>query len=93
MWKIAIPSRRTWLRILAFVLCALPMHGQTANTGAVAGTVIDPSGALVPRAAVVVNSRTTGEERDVTTDADGNFSVPFLTPGDFLTHNPGVSFA
>src|SRR6202008_5095889 len=83
MWKIAIPASRALLRILAFVLCALPMHGQTANTGAVAGTVIDPSGALVARAAVVVNSQATGEERDVTTDADGDFSVPFLTPGDY----------
>src|SRR3984893_1680695 len=83
MWKIAIPPSRTLLRILACVLCALPMRGQTANTGAVAGTVIDPSGALVPRAAVVVNSQATQEERDLTTDAQGNFSVPFLTPGNY----------
>jgi len=91
MWKIAIPARRTWLRILAFVLYALPMHGQTANTGAVAGTVIDPSGALVPRAAVVANSQATREERDVTADADGNFWVPFLTPGgyDLTVRAPG----
>src|ERR1700758_2577372 len=77
MWKIAIPA-------IAVVLCALPMHGQTANTGAIAGTVSDPSGALVPRAAVVVNSQATQEERDLTTDADGNFSVPFLTPGNYV---------
>jgi hypothetical protein len=83
MWKIAIPARRFWLGILAFVLCALPMQAQTANTGAIAGTVIDPSGALVARAVVVVNSQATGEERDLTTDAQGNFSVPFLTPGDY----------
>src|SRR6201993_1304168 len=76
MWKIAIP-------VIAVVLCALPMHGQTANTGAIAGTVSDPSAALVPRAAVVVNSQATQEERDLTTDADGNFSVPFLTPGNY----------
>src|SRR6202162_1336865 len=83
MWKIAISPSRTLLRILACVLCALPMRGQTANTGAIAGTVIDPSGALVPRAAVGVNSKATQEERDLTTDADGNFSVPFLTPGNY----------
>ena len=83
MWKIAIPARRILLSILAFVLCALPMHGQTADTGAIAGSVNDPSGALVPRAAVVVKSQATQEERDLTTDADGNFSVPFLTPGDY----------
>src|ERR1700739_2536110 len=76
MWKIAIPA-------IAVVLCALPMHGQTANTGAIAGTVSDPSAALVPRAAVVVTSQATREERDLTTDAEGNFSVPFLTPGNY----------
>src|ERR1700752_1604447 len=76
MWKIAIPA-------IAVVLCALPMHGQTANTGAIAGPVSDPSAALVPRAAVVVNSQATQEERDLTTDAEGNFSVPFLTPGNY----------
>ncbi len=83
MWKTAIPAKRPLLGILAFVLCALPMHGQTANTGAIAGMVIDPSGALVPRAAVAVNSQSTGEERDLTTDAEGNFAVPFLSPGNY----------
>src|SRR6201987_4344933 len=76
MWKIAIPA-------IAVVLCALPMHGQTANTGAIAGTVSDPSAALVPRAAVVVTSQATQEERDLTPDAEGDFSVPFLTPGNY----------
>src|ERR1700756_2088630 len=83
MRKIAIPPSRTLLRIFAFVLCALPMRGQTGNTGAIAGTVIDPSGALVPGAEVVVNSQATQEERDLTTDAAGNFSVPFLTPSNY----------
>ena len=58
MWNISATARRNLLRILA--LYALPMYGQTANTGAIAGSVSDPSGALVPRAAVVVNSQATG---------------------------------
>src|SRR5438105_14188965 len=63
------------------------MHGQTANTGAIAGAVSDPSGALVPRAAVVIKSQDTGEKRDLATDAEGNFSVQFLTSGNYdLTH-------
>src|SRR5258708_32212788 len=57
------------------------MDGETGNTGAIAGIVSDPSGALVPRAAVVINSQGTGEKRDLATDAEGNFSVQFLTPG------------
>ena len=81
MGKIAVASRRSLLRIFVLALCALPMHGQTANTGAIAGTVGDPSGALVAGAALVVKSQATHEERDLTTDARGSFSVPFLAPG------------
>src|SRR5438270_341100 len=83
MGKIAVASRRSLLRIFALALCALPMHGQTANTGAIAGTVSDPSGALVAGAALVVKSQATHEERDLTTDAGGSFSVPFLAPGHY----------
>jgi hypothetical protein len=57
MWNISMHESNTLLSISVFALCALPMDGQTANTGAIAGTVSDPSGALVPRAAVVVNSQ------------------------------------
>src|SRR6266436_1677630 len=83
MWKISAPARRDLLVISAFAFCSLPMYGQTANTGAIAGSVSDPSGAPVAGAAVVINSEATPEERDLTTDGEGNFSVPFLTPGNY----------
>ena len=79
----SIHASRTLLRISLLVLCVLPVHGQTANTGAIAGTVSDPSGALVQGAAVVINSQATGEKRDLATDAEGNFSAQFLTPGNY----------
>src|SRR5947209_18010455 len=59
------------------------MRGQTANTGAIAGAVSDPSGALIPRAAVVIDSEGTREKRDLATDAEGSFLVQFLTPGSY----------
>src|SRR5713226_2832957 len=91
MWKISGPARRNLLVISAFALCSLPMYGQTANTGAIAGSVSDPSGTPVAGAAVVINSQATREERDLTTDGEGNFSVPFLTPGnyDLTVRTPG----
>jgi len=76
-------ASRTLLRTAVLALCALPMHGQTADTGAIAGTVSDSSGALIPRAAVVINSQGTGEKRDLDTDGEGNFSVQFLPPGKY----------
>jgi hypothetical protein len=83
MWNISMHAFRTLLRTAVLAVCALSMHGQTANTGAIAGTVSDPSGALVPRAAVVINSQGTGEKRDLATDAEGHFSVQFLPPGNY----------
>jgi hypothetical protein len=95
MGKIPLHSSSTslwtflWTYMLA--LCFLQMHGQTANTGAVAGSVLDPSGALVAGAAVAIVSEATREERTLTTDAQGSFSIPFLTPGsyDLTVRTPG----
>src|SRR5467141_273502 len=91
MWNIWMHASHTLLWTSVLALCALPMHGQTANTGAIAGRVSDPSGASVAGAAVVIDSEATGEERDLTTDAEGYFSVPFLTPGnyDLTVRTPG----
>jgi hypothetical protein len=84
----SLRASRTLLRISVLALCAPPMHGQTADTGAIAGAVIDPRGALVPRAGVVINSQETGEKRDLATDGEGNFSVQLLPPGNYdLTVN------
>ena len=83
MRNISASARRNLLVISAFALCSRPMYGQTANTGAIAGSVSDPSGAPVAGAAVVINREATGEERDLTTNAEGIFSVPFLTPGNY----------
>ena len=83
MWKIAMHASRTLLRTALLALCALPLHSQTADTGAIAGAVSDPSGARIARAAIVVKSQATQEERDLITDAEGSFSAPFLTPGNY----------
>jgi hypothetical protein len=83
MGNIWMYPSRTFLRMSVLSLYALAMHGQTADTGAIAGAVSDSSGALVPQAAVVVNSHETGEKRDFTTDGEGNFSIQFLAPGNY----------
>jgi hypothetical protein len=76
-------ASRTLLGVAVLATCALPMHGQTADAGAIAGTVNDPSRALVARAAIAVKSQATQEERDLASDAEGNFSVQFLPPGKY----------
>jgi hypothetical protein len=82
-------ASHTLLIAEVLALCAPAIHGQTADTGAIAGAVSDPTGALVPRAAVVISSRGTGEKRDVATNAEGNFSVQFLVWSKYSEHRRG----
>ncbi len=91
MRSICAPVRQGLVVMSAFALCSLPVCGQTANTGAIAGSVNDPRGAPVVGAAVVIDSVATREERNLTTNGEGNFSVPFLTPGiyDLTVRAPG----
>jgi hypothetical protein len=56
---------------------------QTAATGALAGTVTDPTGAVVPNVTVTVTSADTGQARTVTTDAAGTYKVGLLPPGSY----------
>jgi carboxypeptidase family protein/TonB-dependent receptor-like protein len=69
-----------WFDFGLFLACSLTMDGQTANTGAILGTVSDPSGAHVPHAAVVIASEGTSGTRELATDTEGNFSVQSVPP-------------
>src|SRR5260221_1594790 len=53
------------------------------NTGSLLGTVKDPTGAGVPEAAVTVQRTGTPFERQVTTDANGNYLVPQAPVGNY----------
>jgi Carboxypeptidase regulatory-like domain/TonB-dependent Receptor Plug Domain/TonB dependent receptor len=58
------------------------MYGQ-GTAGAIVGTVQDPSGAAVSRAAVSVTSLDTGATRDTVTAADGTYVVSDLSLGTY----------
>jgi hypothetical protein len=54
---------------------------QSAN-GSIRGTVLDPSGALIPQAQVTV-SNATGFSRTFTNGSKGTFQVSHLAPGSY----------
>jgi hypothetical protein len=56
---------------------------QTGNTGAIAGEVTDPAGAIVPEAQIKVVSLATGESRTAVSKQNGTYSVPLLPPGEY----------
>lgn len=92
-WKVKpgatanLVHRQTWriacILLLGVAVSALSAVGQTASTGAIAGLVTDPSGALVAGARVKVNNEGTGENRIVVTGEQGSFLAPLLPPGSY----------
>ncbi|MGI8745926.1 MAG: carboxypeptidase regulatory-like domain-containing protein [Bryobacteraceae bacterium] len=54
---------------------------QNASTGALTGTVTDPSGALVQSAKVTATKQATGAQRTVDSHGNGTFLIPLLEPG------------
>src|SRR5262249_20760966 len=66
----------------AFILLlSLSVHAQSQTTGRIAGTVKDRMGAVITGADVTVVSHATSDERKVTTDEAGNYTVSLLPSG------------
>jgi Fe(3+) dicitrate transport protein len=68
--------------LIVFLTLAADANAQTAAppTGLLTGRVLDPSGAVVPNAIVVVRS-TGGDVTSTTTDSTGRFAVPAVAAG------------
>ncbi len=74
-----------WKRRLVFLLAvvALAIFQQEAHAqgyGSIAGTVTDPSGAVLPNVSVLATASQTGVQTSVVTNAQGEFIFPTLLP-------------
>jgi Carboxypeptidase regulatory-like domain/TonB-dependent Receptor Plug Domain len=67
----------------AFFVFVSPSSAQTSSTGALTGTVSDPSGGVVVGATVTVTNNATGQARTATTDSSGVYTIGLLTPGNY----------
>ena len=71
-------------------------YGYAQVVGAtLSGTIMDPSGAVVPNAQVTVRNTATGVTREVTTDTAGLYLLPNLLPGNYevTVMSPGFNTA
>src|ERR1700756_6048738 len=59
------------------------LMAQTAGTGALTGTVKDPSGAVIPNATVTATSVDTSQTRTSMTGAEGVYHFNLLPPGNY----------
>src|SRR5215467_13028371 len=72
-----------FMDILRFLLLFAPSLVLAQSTGTILGTVSDSSGAVVPGATISVESLSTSQHWQVTSDAAGRFNFPRLPVGDY----------
>ena len=70
----------TVLSLGLLLLTPVALFGQTER-GAIVGIVTDSTGAVVPNATVTVTNIGTNTSQTFTTNTDGLYEAPFLTPG------------
>ncbi|MGB9456119.1 MAG: TonB-dependent receptor [Bryobacteraceae bacterium] len=76
-------SKHAIIAILAaFLFAAAGARAQNASSS-LSATVLDPSGAVVPNAKVVLTNETTGSARDTVSNSSGFFDIVAIQPGSY----------
>ena len=63
------------------LLSGIALHAQ--GSGTIAGTIVDPSGALIPNAEIRVSEIGTGYTRTAAANTEGFYVLPSLRPADY----------
>src|SRR5712692_9682744 len=87
-----LASRLLWIGLAGLLLVGQAL-AQGGATGAITGTVQDPSGAVIAGAEVrIVNQDTGVLTRTAKTDANGSFTVPLLPVGTYTVSVNSAGF-
>ena len=97
MSRSILDDSRRWV-VVFLVLClsavlSPSLLAQTAGTGALAGTVTDSTGAVVPNATVTLTSTDTGQVRTEKTASDGTYKFNLLPPGSYRAKFEAMGFS
>ncbi len=70
--------------MLVAAVCVISAAAQSqSTTGNIEGRVADPNGAVVPGVAIKVTNQDTGFAKTTTSDAEGNYIIVLLPPGNY----------
>ena len=69
--------------LVFFLFLARLSFSQDAATGAIHGTVLDPTGSRIAKASIVAINSANGLRYSTTSDSEGRFALDLLPPGDY----------
>jgi hypothetical protein len=73
---------RTFFVFAALLVAAsVPLVAQSLTSGAIAGTITDPTSAVIPNVSVTLKSLDTGAAQNTTTNGAGEYRFTLLRPG------------
>jgi Carboxypeptidase regulatory-like domain len=81
--RINFGCRSLWIVVFSVLLLTSAAAAQTGSTGALSGTVTDPSGGVVANATVTATSLDTAQVRPATTGSNGSYTITLLPPGNY----------
>ena len=70
--------------LLSLVFCSVMVSAQVTG-GAITGSVVDPSGAVIPNATVRIADKARGQVLTAQTTDAGSYLFPNVPVGDFVT--------
>ncbi len=91
--RITFIAKHLTMLVLIMLFSALGIFAQAQATAAdLVGTVVDPSGAVVPGATVTAKNSATNISKTVTTNDSGEYTIIGLPPGDYEVSAEAATF-
>ncbi len=79
--------------LLPVLLMAPVAAYAQADSSSLSGTIMDASGAVVPNAKVTAHNEATGQDRSVTTNGGGSYTIPNLPTGSYTVKVEAKGFS
>jgi hypothetical protein len=78
-----LPHRGSVIRLLFMVLMTMVLAFAQTDRGTITGTIMDPTGAVIPGATLLARDTATGAEYSTVSTATGNYTIPSLLAGTY----------
>ena len=88
----AVAGRALFLAAVLFLSAGAAFAQAQASTADLGGTVVDPTGAVVPGATVTARNSATGISRTVTANDEGVYQIFALPPGEYEVSAEAATF-